>query len=151
MIIGRVFWSSHFGTDSFLWQSSQSIVQAFEIGLFSSVNRFGKKWSSFSLQVFESISFGCRACRGIGLSKFRFRLFGILVSHAFCQLPKIKLCVKISFSWRQYLFVAIESSSSTAPNTACTRRVGVAAFSGSFFGLRLVPSKRRSLVPPTSG
>ncbi len=38
-----------------------------------------------------------------------------------------------------------------APNTACTRLVGVAAFSGNFHGLRLVPSKRRYLVPPTSG
>src|SRR6266508_5812975 len=38
-----------------------------------------------------------------------------------------------------------------AHNTACTRLVGVAAFSGNFHGLRLVPSKRRYLVPPTSG
>jgi hypothetical protein len=29
--------------------------------------------------------------------------------------------------------------------------VGVGAFSGSFLGLELVPSKRRCLVPPTSG
>jgi hypothetical protein len=37
------------------------------------------------------------------------------------------------------------------PNTACTRLVGVCAFSGSLRGLRLVPSKWRYLVPPTSG
>jgi hypothetical protein len=45
-------------------------------------------------------------------------------------------------------------------NTACTRSpatyggaivVGVAAFSGGFLGSKLVPSKRRYLVPPTSG
>ena len=36
-------------------------------------------------------------------------------------------------------------------NTACTRLVGVCAFSSSFRGLRLVPSKWRCLVPPTSG
>jgi len=30
---------------------------------------------------------------------------------------------------------------STPPNTACTRRVGVAAFSSSFLGSRLVPAK----------
>src|SRR5687768_16570887 len=32
-----------------------------------------------------------------------------------------------------------------------TRLVGVCAFSGSLRGFRLVPSKRRHLVPPTSG
>ena len=37
------------------------------------------------------------------------------------------------------------------PNTACTRLVGVCAFSGSLRGLELVPSKWRCLVPPTSG
>ena len=37
------------------------------------------------------------------------------------------------------------------PNTACTRLVGVAAFSSRFLGLKLVPSKWRGLVPPTSG
>ncbi len=37
------------------------------------------------------------------------------------------------------------------PNTACTRRVGVAAFSSSLCGLRLVPSKRPCPVPPTRG
>jgi hypothetical protein len=37
------------------------------------------------------------------------------------------------------------------PNTACTRRVGVAAFSGSLRSLKLVPAKWRSLVPPTRG
>jgi hypothetical protein len=37
------------------------------------------------------------------------------------------------------------------PNKACTRLVGVAAFSSSFLGFKLVPSKQRSLVPPTSG
>ncbi len=39
----------------------------------------------------------------------------------------------------------------TPPNTACTRLVGVCAFSGSFRGLELVPVKWRCLVPPTSG
>ncbi len=38
-----------------------------------------------------------------------------------------------------------------APNTACTRLVGVGAFSGSFLVSRLVPAKWRYLVPPTSG
>ena len=37
------------------------------------------------------------------------------------------------------------------PNTACTRLVGVAAFSGTLRGLELVPSKWCRLVPPTSG
>ncbi len=34
-------------------------------------------------------------------------------------------------------------------NTACTRRVGVAAFSSSLRGLELVPAKWRYLLPPT--
>ncbi|HKY54860.1 MAG TPA: hypothetical protein VJM08_11165 [Anaerolineales bacterium] len=38
-----------------------------------------------------------------------------------------------------------------APNTACTRLVGVGAFSGSLRGLELVPAKWRCLLPPTSG
>jgi len=38
-----------------------------------------------------------------------------------------------------------------APNTACTRRVGLCAFSGSLRGLKWVPSKQRYLVPPTRG
>jgi len=46
------------------------------------------------------------------------------------------------------------------PNTSCTRSptknvgamvVGVCAFLGTFRGLKLVPSKWRFLVPPTSG
>jgi hypothetical protein len=36
------------------------------------------------------------------------------------------------------------------PNTACTRLVGVCAFSGILCGLRLVLSKWRCLIPPTS-
>ncbi|HMD81996.1 MAG TPA: hypothetical protein VKE92_11840, partial [Anaerolineales bacterium] len=36
-------------------------------------------------------------------------------------------------------------------NTACTRLVGVCAFLSSLRGLKLVPSKWRYLVPPTSG
>jgi len=40
---------------------------------------------------------------------------------------------------------------STPPNTACTRLVGLCAFLGSLSGLRLIPSKRLYLVPPTSG
>src|SRR5688572_3076749 len=36
---------------------------------------------------------------------------------------------------------ASESSIHPAPNTACTRLVGVAAFSSSFFGFKLVPAK----------
>ena len=36
-------------------------------------------------------------------------------------------------------------------NNACTRLLGVAAFSDSFRGLELVPVKWRYLVPPTSG
>jgi hypothetical protein len=39
----------------------------------------------------------------------------------------------------------------SAPNTACTQLVGVAAFSGSLLGLKLVPSNQRCLVPPTIG
>ncbi len=39
----------------------------------------------------------------------------------------------------------------SAANTACTRLVGVAAFSGSLCGLKLIPSKSRYLIPPTSG
>ena len=38
--------------------------------------------------------------------------------------------------------------SKTPPNTACTRLVGVCAFSGTLRGLKLVPSKWRCLVPP---
>jgi hypothetical protein len=37
------------------------------------------------------------------------------------------------------------------PNKARTRLVGVAAFLSIFLGLKLAPSKWRSLVPPTSG
>ncbi|MBN2115430.1 MAG: hypothetical protein JW730_02605, partial [Anaerolineales bacterium] len=36
------------------------------------------------------------------------------------------------------------------PNTACTRRVGVGAFSGSLRGLRLVPAKWRYPMLPLS-
>src|SRR6266508_1184249 len=39
----------------------------------------------------------------------------------------------------------------TLPNTACTRLVGVGAFSSSLRGLELIPSKWRYLVPPISG
>jgi uncharacterized membrane protein YgdD (TMEM256/DUF423 family) len=38
-----------------------------------------------------------------------------------------------------------------SPLTKHIRLVGVGAFSGSLFGLKLVPSKWRGLVPPTSG
>jgi len=38
----------------------------------------------------------------------------------------------------------------TLPNTACTRLVGVGAFSSTLRGLKLVPAKTRYLVPPTS-
>jgi len=38
-----------------------------------------------------------------------------------------------------------------APNKACTRLVGVCAFSSSFLGSKLVPAKWHCLVPPTSG
>jgi hypothetical protein len=38
-----------------------------------------------------------------------------------------------------------------APNTACTRRVGVCAFSGTLCGSELVPAKWRDPVPPTRG
>jgi hypothetical protein len=44
-----------------------------------------------------------------------------------------------------------DQRSVSAPNTACTRLVGLCAFSVTLRGLRLVPSKWRSLVPPTSG
>jgi hypothetical protein len=37
------------------------------------------------------------------------------------------------------------------PHNACTRLVGVAAFSGSLLGLKPVPAEWRPLVPPTSG
>jgi hypothetical protein len=37
------------------------------------------------------------------------------------------------------------------PNKACTRLVGVCAFSSGFRGLELVASNWRYLVPPTSG
>jgi len=37
------------------------------------------------------------------------------------------------------------------PNTACTRLVGLAAFSGRFLGSELILSKQRCLRPPTSG
>jgi hypothetical protein len=39
----------------------------------------------------------------------------------------------------------------TQANTACTRRVGLCAFSGSVRGLKLVPAKWLFLVPPTRG
>ena len=39
--------------------------------------------------------------------------------------------------------------SSTAPNKACTRRLGFCAFSGSLRGLEFVPLKQRYLVPPS--
>jgi uncharacterized membrane protein YgdD (TMEM256/DUF423 family) len=37
----------------------------------------------------------------------------------------------------------------SAPNKACTRLVGVCAFSGTLRGFKLIPSKWRCLVPPT--
>jgi len=37
------------------------------------------------------------------------------------------------------------------PNNACTRLVGVCAISSRLFGSKLVPTKQRYLVPPTSG
>jgi hypothetical protein len=40
--------------------------------------------------------------------------------------------------------------SENLPNTACTRRVGVAAFSGRLRGLKLVQAKWHCLVPPAS-
>ena len=50
-----------------------------------------------------------------------------------------------------FVFSQFGRRSVSAPNTACTRLVGVCAFSGSLRGLKLVPSKWRYLVPPTSG
>ncbi len=41
--------------------------------------------------------------------------------------------------------------SEQSPNNACTRRVGLCAFSGRLRGLELAPSNRRDLIPPTSG
>jgi hypothetical protein len=52
---------------------------------------------------------------------------------------------------KMYLSKAKTRIGQTAPNTACTRLVGVCAFSGSSRGLRLVPAKWHPLVPPTSG
>jgi len=43
------------------------------------------------------------------------------------------------------------SAIKTPPNTACTRLVGVGAFSSRLRGLELVPLKWRYLVSPTSG
>jgi hypothetical protein len=37
----------------------------------------------------------------------------------------------------------------TAANNACTRRLGLCAFSGSFRGLELIPLKSRYLSPPS--
>ena len=42
------------------------------------------------------------------------------------------------------------SISEEPPNNACTRLVGVGAFSGRLIGSRLVPSKWRCLIPPTA-
>jgi len=54
--------------------------------------------------------------------------------------------------YQQKLFSkALVSKEQKTPNTACTRLVGVCAFSGTLRGLELVPSKWRYLVPPTSG
>jgi hypothetical protein len=65
----------------------------------------------------------------------------------------------VNGSQRDELSLELESVDQNAPNTACTRpptkyagvvMVGVGAFSGSLRGLKLVPSKLRYLVPPTS-
>jgi len=99
-----------------IWQKFFSSA-LFVVDFVGSQNRrifFGKGFGKSSLQlVSKSLSQFC-----FGWS--RFLIFGVFVSHAFCQLPKIKLCVKISVSWRWCLFSASVSSSSTAPNKACT-------------------------------
>jgi hypothetical protein len=53
--------------------------------------------------------------------------------------------------WAIVSFIVIKLIKYKAPNTACTRRAGVAAFSSTLCGLELVPIKWRSLVPPTRG
>jgi hypothetical protein len=58
--------------------------------------------------------------------------------------------VKLSKSTLQVSFrlASVRLRSMSAPNPACARLVGVCAFSSSLRSLRLVPSKRRYLVPP---
>ena len=43
----------------------------------------------------------------------------------------------------------IESQRQKRANNACTRRLGVCAFSSSLRGFELVPSKERYLAPPS--
>jgi len=66
-------------------------------------------------------------------------------------LPKPKLYVKISSVGRRYLFSASESSSSTAPNKACTRRVGVCAIYKHFSGFKLFLHLKHCPRPSTRG
>ena len=67
----------------------------------------------------------------------------------FCSLRKFLFWVQ--FCKMGLVFVISQESrrSESAPNTACTRQVGVCAFSSSLCDLKLIPSKSRYLSPPT--
>jgi len=64
---------------------------------------------------------------------------------------KIKLCVNFRQVDCSSGFQVASLAQHKTPNTACTRLVGVGAFSSSFRGFELVRSKWHSRVPPTSG
>jgi hypothetical protein len=99
-----------------------------KIGSISLFNIFCKLSFSFGQRVFESISF-----RSV---KVGFRLFGVLVSCAFCQLPKIRLCVKMSSCLRRRLF----QSASLQVQPRLTKRAPDKWESAAFFSSFLASS-----------
>src|SRR5687768_3839261 len=66
------------------------------------------------------------------------------------QLPRSRFNCLIECALKHRLPSAL-SVNQGRPNTACTRLVGVCAFSSRLHSLELIPLKWRCLVPPTSG
>jgi hypothetical protein len=71
------------------------------------------------------------------------------VSTALYGLPTCQL--EVYFVMAMVLDGFFQETGNSAILIGGNRLVGLATFSSNFFGLRLVPSKRRYLVPPTSG
>ncbi len=90
--------------------------------------------------------------------RFELRLFSVLVIHAFCRLLSLSKhsCQRLSYvskfqSVGGVSFSASESSSSTAPNKACTRRGGVCAIYRRFSGFGLFHISSIVPVRPHAG
>jgi hypothetical protein len=67
-------------------------------------------------------------------------------------IEKVQMSIFHRVGFEQKREILIEAAlHQDAPNTACTRLVGVCAFLGTLRGLKWVPSKWRCLVSPTSG